>query len=757
LLRLKRVLGLTALCFACLFVAVSPASAQRGGVISSIEIQGNSRVEPDTIRSYLELRQGQPYDAEAANRSLKALFGTGLFSDVVIQQDGSRLIVRVVENPLINRVAFEGNSKLEDDQLRQEVQTKPRTVYTQSKVQSDVRRLVEVYRRAGKFNARIEPKIIRLDQNRVDLVFEINEGDTTGIRRISFVGNERFSDGTLREKIRTTESAWWRLFTSDDRYDPDRLNFDKELLRKFYLSEGYADFRVLSAVAELAPDRDGFYVTFTISEGERYKFGKIDVSTHFEALDVDAVKALVTTREGDWFNADEVEQTITAISEAVGTLGYAFVEVRPNIRRNTETLTIDIDYDIQEGPRVYVERINITGNTRTLDKVIRREFRLAEGDAFNTAKLRRSQQRLQNLGFFEKVDVSNRPGSTPDKTVIDVNVVEQSTGEISFGAGYSTSSGILGDIAVRERNLLGRGQDLRVGLSLGTRSTQIDLSFTEPYFLDRNVSAGFDVFRITRDYQRTSSFDESTLGFALRAGWSLSEHTRQTVKYTLRRDTIKNVGDDASFIIKAQEGTTWTSEIGQLLSWDTRDNRLNPTKGFLLRYGLDVGGLGGTEHYVRNKVEGAWFYEVFDEVVFSLSGQAGVVTPIRDDLKIANRFFLGGDNFRGFRTGGVGPHSGGDAIGGKYYYVTSAEISFPLGLPREIGILGKGFVDAGSLWGPEESDPTVQDSKSVRVSAGVGLQWISPFGPIRIDYAWPVRKESFDKTERFRFSFGTRF
>ncbi len=757
MLRLKRVLGLTALCFACLFVAVPPASAQRGGVISSIEIQGNSRVEPDTIRSYLELRQGQPYDAEAANRSLKALFGTGLFSDVVIQQDGSRLIVRVVENPLINRVAFEGNSKLEDDQLRQEVQTKPRTVYTQSKVQSDVRRLVEVYRRAGKFNARIEPKIIRLDQNRVDLVFEINEGDTTGIRRISFVGNERFSDGTLREKIRTTESAWWRLFTSDDRYDPDRLNFDKELLRKFYLSEGYADFRVLSAVAELAPDRDGFYVTFTISEGERYKFGKVDVSTHFEALDVDAVKALVTTREGDWFNADEVEQTITAISEAVGTLGYAFVEVRPNIRRNTETLTIDIDYDIQEGPRVYVERINITGNTRTLDKVIRREFRLAEGDAFNTAKLRRSQQRLQNLGFFEKVDVSNRPGSTPDKTVIDVNVVEQSTGEISFGAGYSTSSGILGDIAVRERNLLGRGQDLRVGLSLGTRSTQIDLSFTEPYFLDRNVSAGFDVFRITRDYQRTSSFDESTLGFALRAGWSLSEHTRQTVKYTLRRDTIKNVGDDASFIIKAQEGTTWTSEIGQLLSWDTRDNRLNPTKGFLLRYGLDVGGLGGTEHYVRNKVEGAWFYEVFDEVVFSLSGQAGVVTPIRDDLKIANRFFLGGDNFRGFRTGGVGPHSGGDAIGGKYYYVTSAEISFPLGLPREIGILGKGFVDAGSLWGPEESDATVQDSKSIRVSAGVGLQWISPFGPIRIDYALPVRKEGFDKTERFRFSFGTRF
>jgi outer membrane protein insertion porin family len=751
-------MGVIALSLASATVAAPPVMAQqRGGVITSVVVQGNSRVEVDTIRSYLTLREGQPFDSEAADRSLKALFATGLFSDVVIQPDGGRLIVKVVENPLINRVAFEGNKKLDDDQLKTEVQTKPRTVFTQAKVQSDVRRLVEVYRRAGKFNARIEPKIIKLDQNRVDLVFEINEGDTTGIRRITFIGNQHFSDGTLREKVRTTESAWYRLFTSDDRYDPDRVNFDKELLRKFYLSEGYADFRVLSAVAELAPDRDGFYVTFTISEGDRYKFGKVDVSTRFEGLDIDAVKALVTTREGDWYNADQVERTITAISDAVGTLGYAFVDVRPNIKRNKDTQTIDVDYDIQEGPRVYVERINIQGNTRTLDKVIRREFRLAEGDAFNTAKLRRSQQRLQNLGFFEKVDISNQPGSSPDKTVIDVNVVEQSTGEISFGAGYSTSSGVLGDISVRERNLLGRGQDARVGVSLGTRSTQIDLSFTEPYFLDRNVAAGFDLFRTTRDYQDTSSFDESMLGFALRAGWSISENTRQTVKYTLRRDVIKNVDERASALIKAQEGKTWTSEIGQVIAWDTRDNRLNPTKGLLLRYGLDLGGLGGTEHYVRNKIDASWYYEVFDEVVFSVSTQLAAVVPIKDDLKIANRLFVGGDNFRGFRTGGMGPHDGGDALGGKYSYIVSGEFSFPVGLPRELGILGKSFIDAGSLWGPEESGPTVRDSKSIRVSAGVGLQWVSPFGPIRIDYAIPIRKESFDKTENFRFSFGTRF
>ncbi|QQS12765.1 MAG: outer membrane protein assembly factor BamA [Rhodospirillales bacterium] len=761
--RFTRFLAVCALIFAGVAAGIPAAQAQRGpaapgGVVTSIVVQGSSRVELETIRSYISLKEGQPFDPEAADRSLKALFATGLFSDVTFQRDGGTLIVKVVENPIINRIAFEGNKKLDDDQLKQEIQTKPRTVFTRAKVQADVKRLLEVYRRSGKFNASIEPKVIKLEQNRVDLVFEISEGDTTGIRRITFIGNERFKDGTLREKIRTTESAWYRLFTSDDRYDPDRINFDKELLRKFYLSEGYADFRVLSAVAELAPDREGFYVTFTISEGERYKFGKVDVTSRFEGLDVDAIKALVTAREGDWYNAERVEQTITAVSEAVGTLGYAFVDVRPNIKRNKETLTVDVTFDIQEGPRVYVERINISGNTRTLDKVIRREFRLSEGDAFNTAKLRRSQQRLQNLGFFEKVDISNQAGASPDRTVIEVNVVEQSTGEISFGAGFSTSSGPLADISVRERNLLGRGQDLRLSLSLGTKSTQVDLSFTEPFFLDRNVAAGFDVFRITRDNQKSSSYDEKSIGFALRAGWSLSENTRQSVKYTLHQDKISNVGENASAIIKQQAGTTVTSEFGTSIAWDTRDNRQAPTKGTLVRYSLDIAGAGGTEHYVRNKVDAACHYSVFDEVVFSLIGQAGVIVGLGgDNVSINSRFFLGGDNFRGFATGGVGPHDGGDALGGKYFYVASAEFSFPIGLPREIGILGKAFIDAGSLWAPEEKDATTQDSKSIRVTAGVGVQWVSPFGPIRVDYALPIRREKFDKVENFRFSFGTRF
>ncbi|HEY4170421.1 MAG TPA: outer membrane protein assembly factor BamA [Reyranella sp.] len=736
--------------------------AQAGGRITAVQIQGNVRAEPETIRSYLQLKEGDTYDAAAADRSLKALFATGLFSDVVIDMQGSTMVVRVTENPILNRVAFEGNRKIDDDKLRDEVQSKPRQVFTRARVQSDVERLLSIYRRSGRYNATVEPKIIRLEQGRVDLVFEIDEGDVTGIKRISFVGNEHFSDGTLRGKIRTTESAWWRFLSSDDRFDPDRLNLDRELLRKFYLSEGYADFRVVSAVAELAPDRSGFFITFTITEGERYKFGKIDVSSRFQGLDTDQLKSYLTMSEGDWYDADEVEKTVTAMSDAVGTLGYAFVEVRPNIRRNREDHTIDVTFDVQEGPRVYVERINISGNTRTLDKVIRREFRLSEGDAFSTAKVRRSQQRLKNLGFFEKVDVSAAPGSAQDKTNLEVQVVEQSTGEISFGAGFSTTSGILGDISIRERNLLGKGQDLRLGLSLGTLSTLIDLSFTEPYFMDRAVSAGFDIFRTSNDRQNIASYSDRSLGFALRAGWAYTEHTRQQVRYTLRQSEIYNVQPWASSIVQRQAGSSVVSEISQTIGWDTRDARLNATKGWLLRNTVAYGGLGGSEYYIRATVDGVIYQTIVDDFVASIGGSVGAIGALSGTtLRLNNRFFIGGDTLRGFAVGGIGPRDANttDSLGGKYYYTGTAELSFPLGLPKEIGILGKAFVDVGSLWGTADDPSQVSmfDSQLMRISTGLGIQWISPFGPIRVDYAIPIQKEFFDKTENFRFSFGTRF
>lgn len=749
--------SLLALALVVAGLSAAPALAQRGPIITQVQITGSGRVEPDTIRSYISVREGQPFDPAEADKSLKALFQTGLFADVTFQRDGSTLVVKVVENPIINRVQFEGNRRVEDDTLRQEIASKPRTVFTRAKVQSDVRRMLEVYRRGGRFNAAIEPKIIRLDQNRVDLVFEIFEGSITAISRISFVGNENFSDGRLREQIRSVETAWFRFLTSDDRYDPDRINFDKEMLRKFYLSEGYADFRVVSSVAELTPKKDHFFVTFTIQEGERYKFGKLEVNSRFEGIDINTLKAMVVAREGDWYNADEVEATVNAITEAVGTLGYAFVDVRPNIKRNKDTKTVDITFDVQEGPRVYVERINIAGNVRTLDRVIRREFRLAEGDAFNAAKLRRSQQRLRALGYFEKIDVTNQQGSAQDKTIIDVNVVEQSTGEISFGAGYSTSAGVLGDITVRERNLLGKGQDLRLGLSLGTRQTQIDLSFTEPYFLERNVAAGFDVFRIGRDLQATSSFDQRTIGAAVRVGYALSEHTRQTFKYSFKYDEIFNVGTNASPFIRRQAGKTYTSEVGTVITWDRRDDRQLSTKGWVVRWSTELGGLGGTEHFLRNRADAAIYFPLIQDFVLSFQGSAGAVFGIRDDVKIAQRFFIGGDTLRGFQTAGIGPRDGNDSLGGKYFYTTTGEISFPLGLPKELNIVGKGFIEAGSLWGTDDVGPTIRDSSALRVTAGVGIQWVSPFGPLRLDYSFPIKFQPFDNRQRFNFSFGTRF
>lgn len=744
----------------------TPAYAQRasgttGATISAIQIQGNVRSEVDTIKSYLQLKEGQAYDPVAADRSLKALFSTGLYSDVSIDMQGSTLVVKVTENPIINRVAFEGNKKIDDDKLRDEVQSKARQVFTRARVQSDVERLLAIYRRGGRYNAVVEPKIIKLEQGRVDLVFEISEGDVTSIQRISFIGNKHFSDGTLRGKIRTVESAWYRFLSSDDRFDPDRLNLDRELLRKYYLSEGYADFRVESAVAELSPNRDGFFITFTIHEGERYKFGKVDVTSRFQGLDVATLKSYLTMSEGDWYDADKVDKTVTALSDAVGSLGYAFVDVRPNIRRDRANHTIDITFDIQEGPRVYVERIDISGNTRTLDKVIRREFRLAEGDAFSTAKVRRSQERLKNLGFFSKVDVSAAPGSTPDKTDLQVQVTEQSTGEISFGAGYSSVGGILGDVSIRERNLLGKGQDLRLGVSLGTLSTLLDLSFTEPYFMDLPLAAGFDLFRTSNNRQSIASYSDQTTGFALRAGWSLTEHTTETVRYTLRDTLIYGVPYYASLEVQAQAGESVTSEVSHTIAWDTRDQRQNPTKGWLIRDTVAVAGLLGDNYYFRTTADATFYQTIVDDFVASVSGSVGYIAAFNNTvLRLNNRFFLGGDSLPGWAVGGLGPRDAitADSLGGTYYYTGIGELSFPLGLPKEIGIVGKAFVDVGSLSGQIPlAGVSILDSQLMRVGTGLGVQWASPFGPIRVDYTVPIVYEPYDRLQAIRFSFGTRF
>jgi len=764
---LRRNLAVVAVCVAVAGVVgtsalvTRPAIAQipSGGTISEIRVEGTQRVEPETVRSYMLVQPGDPFDSDRIDRSLKSLFATGLFADVALRREGDTLIVRVVENPIINRIAFEGNHKLSDQTLDAEVQLKPRVVYTRTKVQSDVKRILDVYRRNGRFAASVDPKVIPLEQNRVDLVFEIDEGPVTGVRSITFVGNHEFSASRLREILQTKESRWYRFFSSDDNYDPDRLTYDRELLRKFYLAEGYADFRVVSAVAELAPARDGFFITFTIEEGERYRFGKIDVTNQIKDVKIDDLKPLVTVAQGDWYNADQVDKTIAALTEALGNRGYAFVDIQPRVKRNADNRTIDVTFEIKEGPRVYVERIDITGNVRTLDKVIRREFRLVEGDAFNTSRLQRSEQRIKNLGFFKKTDVTTNPGSSPDKTVIGVNVEEQSTGEFSVGAGFSTSEGVLGDISIRERNLLGRGQDLRIGTVIAQRQQQVDLSFTEPYFLERNLAAGFDLFEINQDNQLIGQFNQFTVGGSLRMGYQITEPLRQTLKYTLRQDTINNVQPTASRFIQEETGTRNTSAVGQVLLYDKRDNRLDPSAGYFGQLGVDVAGLGGDVRYVRTLLTGGYYYSVAPQWVLSLTGEGGYIHGIEDTVRIEDRFFVGGDNLRGFATGGIGPRdlATNDALGGNIYYVGTVSLGFPVGLPQELGITGRVFSDFGSLFNLDEKGDTIADPHSLRVSAGFGVSWASPLGPIKLDLAVPVKRESFDKKQFFRIGFGTRF
>jgi len=750
---------------AAFLLAIIPVlgHAQDGGVIHEIQVQGNQRIEPETVRSYMSIAEGDVYDEVKVDKSLKGLFATGLFADVTIRREGDSLLVKVVENPIINRIAFEGNRKVKTEQLTTEVQLRPRTVYTRTKVQNDVKRILDIYRRSGRFAATVEPKIIELEQNRVDLVFEINEGPGTYVTRINFVGNKQYSDSSLRETLQTKEERWYRFLTQDDTYDPDRITYDRELLRKHYMKGGYADFRVVSTIAELTPDRESFFLTFTLEEGDRYHVGKVLVKSALPDLKVEDLEPLVGFKEADWYDADKVENTVQALTDAVGNKGYAFIDVKPQLNRNRDTHTIDITFDIQEGPRVYVERIDIQGNTRTLDKVIRREFRLVEGDAFNTAKLRRSRERIKDLGFFEKVEVNNVPSETaPDRTVIKVDVEEKSTGELSFGVGWSSSVGAMIEVGARERNLLGRGQDLHITGTLAQKRSSVDMGFTEPYFLDRRLAAGFDLFATSTDLQTQSSYDATTKGGDLRMGYAYNEYLRHDWRYTLSQTTVDNIASTASRYIQDQAGTDTLSSVAHTLTWDHRDSRTEPTGGYYLKFGNEVAGAGGDDKFLRNTVGAGTFFKVADQSVLMFSGTGGYIVPLEDSsIRINQRYFLGGDTLRGFKDAGVSPRDAvtNDALGGLWDYTGTAELTFPLGVPKELGIQGKLFTDVGAIGGVDKSivASDITQSTQLRMSIGTGVVWKSPMGPINVDLGFPIMRDSHDETQIFRLNFGTRF
>ena len=746
-----------------------------GGTVAAIKVEGNQRIEESTIRSYMLVQPGDRFDADRLDRSLKSIFATGLFIDVTLRREGNVLVVRVVENKIVNRIAFEGNHKLTDELLRPELQLRSRGIFTSSLAQSDRQRILDLYARKGRFGTTVTPKIIDVGQNRVDVIFEVNDGDSSLIGRIAFVGNKAYSEGSLRDVIVSREEAWGRLLSTSDVYDPDKVNYDRELLRRFYISKGYADFEVLSANTELAPDRSAFFVTFTLNEGFRYRIGKVEINSTLKGVDTQALRSQLELDTGEWYDGDAVERTTQAMTSAIQNRGRAFVNVQAKVQRDAEKHEISLTFEISEGPRVYIDRIDVVGNLRTYDSVIRREFRFAEGDAFNAALMRRSKTRLTDLDFFNSVNITPVPGSAPDRATLRTDVDEKSTGELSFGGGYSTDIGALATAGIRERNLIGTGIDAGINTVLAQKESQINLSVTDPYFLGTNLVAGFDIFRIQNNLQSIALYNQRRLGGDIRVGYEFTEHLRQLLTYTVEQRTIYSVGQGATIYVKDVQGTSLLSQIGQSLTLDYRDSKLDPKAGFVVRLGTDFAGIGGSTNFLRNKVDGAYYYPLERYLgnrdwVIALQAGFGFLQPlggVRE--KIIDRFFLGGDNLRGFAVGGAGPHDtsptagSANSLGGRMIWTQTTELRFPLPVSQDLGITGRLFADIGSLSKVSALRDSsgalvpVTDDASPRVGIGFGISWKTPFGLLNIDLGYPIVRKKYDQTQQVRFGFGTRF
>lgn len=736
------------------------------GIVQSVIIRGAERLEPETVRSYVGLSPGDPYDRNRLDRALKDLYATELFADVTIRDRAGELVVDVRENPVVNRIVLEGNKRTKADKLSKEIKLAPRQIFTRSKARADVARIIELYRRQGRFAASVEPKIVQLDQNRVDVVFEIEEGPKSKVRKINIIGNKEFSDKKLRGEMATKESKWFRFFSSNDTYDPDRSAFDQQKMRQFYLTEGYADFRVVSSVAELTPDRKDFILTYVVEEGERYKFGEVDLESQIRDVKEESFKPLIRIKAGDWYNAKTIEDTVTSLTETAGLLGYAFADVSPRFNRDKEKREMAVTFVINETPRVYVERVDINGNTITKDKVIRREFRLAEGDAFNSFRVKRSRDRIQSLGYFqENLEIEQKQGSGPDKVALELNVEERPTGELQVSAGFSSLERFLVNLSIRQRNFRGLGQELRASINYSSFSQSIEAGFTEPYLFGRNLALGGDVFR--RDFNsfrfngtggRDTTYEQSTTGFQIRTGFPITEFWSASFRYGLNYDDISL---DASTFFTDPDGTgplparcdpllagrflcdavgqRTTSSLGYSISYDTRNNGIRPSAGERLLLSQDIAGIGGSVNYVRTRLNADKYWNLFHSgFILNLGLEAGHIFGWGgDNIRLNDRSFLGEPRFRGFDIRGIGPRVirkryladptdpsnpdlftisedprtfQDDSIGGEIYYQARAEVQIPLGAgAAELGLRPSAFVDVGALWKTDFDSRLVAD------------------------------------------------
>ncbi len=738
--------------------APAPAPAIQAAparTIKSLRVVGSQRIEPETVLSYTKLRVGQAYTNESVDQAIKDLLASDLLQDVQIEGvESGDLIVRVKENPIINRIVLEGNKRLKNDKILPEIKLKPRQIFTRTAVRTDVARIVELYRRQGRFAAVVEPKQVNLDQNRVDVVFEITEGPKSKVRQINIIGNQQYDDDTLRKQMATKQARFFRFFSSNTSYDQDRLAYDQQKLRQFYLTEGYADFRVISAVAELTPDKEDFIITYVVEEGPRYKFGDVEVDSGIRDFDGAKLAAGLPIKKGNWFNAKQVEDSVTSLTETAGLFGYAFADVRPEYRRDPETLTMGLTFNIAEASRTYVERIEITGNTQTQDEVIRREMRLSEGDAYNSFLRKRSQDRVNSLGFFQdKFEIEEKEGSSPDRVVLNANVEERSTGELTLSAGFSSLERFILQGSIRQRNFRGKGQDLRLQANYSAYSKSVELGFTEPYLFDKNIALGGTIFR--RDFNsfnfigndRNTTFSQTSTGFQIVAGVPLTEYWSLSGRYQLSQDDV-SLDESLYFTngfcdpLKAgrylceQLGNRLTSLVGLTLVYDSLNSRLRPTRGQRLTAGVDFAGLGGDVRYIRGRGEYSRFWGLGGGFIFSVNAQGGYIHSLEKDrgpgidpVRIVDRFYLGEPQFRGFDIRGVGPRvlrtpyttddNGNiilqtdrqsivdDPLGGKAYYLGRAELEIPLGSgAQELGLRPSVYVQLGSLFNIKRPLPT---------------------------------------------------
>jgi outer membrane protein insertion porin family len=823
------------------FAPGAAAWAQKpGDTIQNIIVENNQRIESRTVLSYLLVKPGDAYDPDRVDLSFKALMGTGLFADAVFEwRPGNVLAVRVIENAIVNRVIFEGNSAVTKDRLNEQTEIKPRDTFTRSRVEQDVQKILEVYRRAGRFAATVTPQYKALPQNRVDLIFSIEEGPTTGVRAINFLGNDHYTDSRLRHEIATRQSRWWRFFEKRDNYNPGQVEYDREQLRKFYTNNGYYDFRTISSVAELTPDRRDFYITYTLDEGAQYHFGDVKVQTQLEKLSGERLALVLPFKKGDLYSAKKIEDSIDTITFAAGVAGYANVIVRPQYTPNPVTHTIDLVFQVDEGPRVYIERIDITGNTQTLDRVIRREIRVAEGDAFNRNLLDNAKNRIRALGFFKKdsVDITEDPGSSDDRTIVKVKVEEEATGELAFSAGFSSEDAFLFSVSATQRNFRGRGQYLSAQIQTTSRQQDIQFRFTEPKFNDRNLAVGLDLSFTNTDYLNIAGFRNKSLGGGARIQFPLSDTDQLNLRYGIHQDDLEvdeGLTDCSSTVffrssLCDQIGSRLTSSLGYTVTIDRTNDYLEPTRGFRANFSQDFAGFGGDVHYIKNEFSGSWFHGLWPKIVFRANLDAGYIDSFGDEgIRISDRFFKGGNTFRGFDIAGLGPReveysydtqevfvtpglpppafsvpflnsdgtqatndsgqleyttakrdaSGNllpvrlsqfNALGGKAYAIGSFELTFPVPyVPDELGISGALFTEFGTVGVLDTADRQrkadsafasyrVDDSASLRASAGVTVFWDSPFGPVRFDLAQILAKEEYDRTQVFRFSTNTRF